>query len=153
MAYRKSISSFTYQPENKESIIAAMEYALDVSKKHMFSVIEEITDIKSYILTYRGVLETQFDEIVYFALDNYELFYNEECKVIEDRVTLELENNEKLSKERKKERHRRLLSVLNERIEVYRTIKRDDNSYINMIRLIEENKKRNNSQLVILGVK
>ncbi len=68
-------------------------------------------------------------------------------------VTLELENNEKLSKERKKERYRRLLSVLNERIEVYRTIKRNDNSYINMIRLIEENKKRNNSQLVILGVK
>ena len=153
MKYRSDIQSFTYHPDSEDSICAAMKYALELSEKNMFWIVNEIYDVKSFILTHRGILSSSFDENIYFTLDDYELFFEKECQVINDRVELELNNKIKLTEEQKSDKYKKVQRVQTERIEKYTMIKNDNRLYVDMLQKLEENKKRNISQLVKLGVK
>ena len=151
MKFRASIFSFAYNSEHEETLYAAMKYVLELSRKYMFWIVDEIYDIKSFILTHRGILNKGFDENIYNSLDDYESFFEKECQVINERVKIEMDNNTKLTDDKKNERHKSIQLVQIERIEKYRNIRSSQQLYSETMKKLEGIKERNISQLRKLG--
>jgi len=150
MKFRASIFSFTYNSDHEETLFAAMKYVLELSRKYMFWIVDEIFDIKSYILFHRELSNLPFNENIYFALDDYELFFEKECQLINKWAKQEIENKNFTDK-RKDEEYKEIQQVQTKRIEKYRKIRSNQKLYAETMKKLEDIKERNISQLKKLG--
>ena len=151
MKFRASIFSFTYNSEYEETLYAAMKYVLELSRKYMFWIVDEINDIKSFILFHRGFLLFPFNENIYFIFDDYESFFEKECQIINDRAKQEIENRNFTDKRKSKE-YKEVQQVQTKRIERYRKIRSNQKLYAETMKKLEDIKERNISQLKKLGI-
>ncbi len=120
----KDVSSFTYQKDNKESLMAAMNYNLEISKKVMFPQIEKITNLDE--LFYSNIFLNLIKSLKLFLIcddfnvvlsKKYNSYLDDEIRYIRENYSDDIDERIEKAKEEKKAAKQKRLKFLNDIIE------------------------------------
>lgn len=102
------IRSFTYQTDNSESLRAAMEYALEISKEIMLPLLDSVNNVDKYVLflkhcyfsydvyykssNYHDIIKSDYEKAIYNIRQYIERDYTEN---VEERIDAEIQRKNK----------------------------------------------------------